>query len=220
MKLYLSSYRLGNGVETLLTLLGSGRRAAVVSNALDLIPADQRERYRTNVYDPMAEFAGLGLEAEELDLRDYFKHREGLTGTLANYDLVWVLGGNSFVLRRAMRLSGFEAAIHGALAQGLVYGGFSAGAVVATPTLCGIEVMDEPQPVPAGYAEEIVWDGLGLVDFSIVPHVLSDHPETELAAVALANMARQNMPHRALRDGEVIVREGDAIRLIGSELDR
>lgn len=220
MKLYLSSYRLGNGIETLLTLLGGGRRVAMVGNALDLIPNDQREHHRDQVYDPAAEFAGFGLEADELDLRDYFTHREGLADTLANYDLVWVLGGNSFVLRRAMMLSGFDRTIHDALARGVVYGGFSAGAVVATPTLHGIELMDEPLPVPAGYSADVIWEGLGLIDFSIVPHVKSAHPETELAALALTNIARLNMPHRALRDGEVIVRDGDTISLVGSEFDR
>ena len=220
MKLYLSSYRLGNGIDTLLPLLGGGRRVEIVGNALDLIPTDQREHYRDKVYDPAAEFAGFGLEADELDLRDYFMHREGLAGTLANYDLVWVLGGNSFVLRRAMMLSGFDRAIRGALARGMVYGGFSAGAVVATPTLHGIDLMDDPLPVPARYSAEVIWGGLGLVDFSIVPHIQSAHPETELAALALANMVRLNMPHRALRDGEVIVREGDAIRLVGSEFEQ
>jgi dipeptidase E len=216
MRLYLSSYRLGNAVETLLRLIGGGRRVAIVANALDLIPDQQRAHFRQTTYDPVVEFARLGLQAEMLDLRDYFGGK-GLDATLSRCDLVWILGGNSFVLRRAMAQSGFDRAIATALAgDELVYGGFSAGAVVATPTLRGIEVMDDPQPVPVSYARDIVWDGLGLVDFSIVPHVDSDHPETELAAVALGRMAKLALVHRPLRDGEVIVREGDAIRLLGT----
>lgn len=48
--------------------------------------------------------------------------------------------------------------------------GYSAGAVVATPTLCGIELVDPPDDVPRGYDAPIPWDGMGLVDFSVAPH--------------------------------------------------
>lgn len=214
MRLYLSSYRLGNATEQLLHLMGNGRRVGIIPNALDLIPADDRERYRLTTYDPAAEFLRLGLEAETLDLRDHFG-RGGLDQILPRYNLIWVLGGNSFVLRRAMAQSGFDQAIAAALSDDLlVFGGFSAGAVVATPTLRGIELIDDPRPVPPGYAEPILWDGLGLVDFSIVPHVDSDHPETELAASSATHMAEHRMPYRTLRDGEVIIRDGVHIRLV------
>lgn len=206
MRLYLSSYRIGDRAGSLLALLGSGKRAAIVSNALDNISSTARSIYRDEVYDPHMELASLGLVTEELDLRRYFGEAEALREKLGEFDLVWVMGGNAFVLRRAMKQSGFDDVITGMLERDeIVYGGFSAGAVVATPTLRGIELMDDPAEVPAGYDPEVVWDGLGLIDHSIVPHFRSPHPESAAAERAVRHMMSRGMRYRALHDGEVIV---------------
>jgi dipeptidase E len=66
--------------------------------------------------------------------------------------------------------------------------------------------MDDPSIVAEGYAREPIWEGLGLIDFSIVPHVQSVHPEAEAAARALAWLKKNNLPVRGLRDGEAIIR--------------
>jgi len=211
MRLYLSSYRLGDSAGALLALLGSGARAAIISNALDHIPAATRQGYRTEVNDPVADFAALGIEAEELDLRDYFGAPLHLEAALANFDLVWAMGGNSFILRRAMAQSGFDTVITDLLRRdAIVYGGFSAGAVVAAPSLQGIELMDDPNEIPPGYGAEVVWQGLGLIDYAIVPHFRSHHPESAAAQAAANHLAKRKLPFRALRDGEVIVHIGKA----------
>lgn len=206
MRLYLSSYRLGESAGALLALLGRSGRAAIISNALDDMPTAARESYRRNVYDPIDEFAALGIGASQLDLRDYFAAPAHLAAALADIDLVWVMGGNSFILRRAMLQSGFDRVLHQRLmADDIVYGGFSAGAVVATPSLRGIELMDPPDIVPDGYDPDVPWDGLGLIDYAIVPHFASPHPEAQAAAKLARHYARAKTPFRALRDGEVIV---------------
>lgn len=206
MRLYLSSYRTGDRAGSLLALLGSGKRTAVISNALDNISPTARSIYRDEVHDPHTELAALGLETEELDLRRYFGNAEALQAKLGEFDLVWVMGGNAFVLRRAMKQSGFDDVITGMLERDdIVYGGFSAGAVVAAPTLRGIDLMDDPAEVPAGYDPEVVWDGLGLIDHSIVPHFRSPHVESAAAERAVRHMSGRGMRYRALRDGEVIV---------------
>lgn len=206
MRLYLSSYRIGDRAGSLLALLGSGKRTAIISNALDNISATARAIYRDEVYDPHVELRALGLETEELDLRRYFGQPEALRAHLGTFDLVWVTGGNAFVLRRAMKQSGFDDVIVDMLDKDeIVYGGFSAGAVVAAPTLAGIELMDDPAPVPPGYAAEPVWEGLGLIDHSLVPHYRSPHPESAAAERAVRQLTGQGLRYRALRDGEVVV---------------
>jgi dipeptidase E len=87
----------------------------------------------------------------------------------------------------------------------MVYGGWSAGAAVAGRTLRGIDLMDDPTVVVGGYMTEPTWDGLGLVDYAIVPHFESEHPEAEAAQRAHAYMTANGIAHRTLRDGEVIV---------------
>lgn len=217
MRLYLSSYRIGDRAGSLLALLGSGKRTAIVSNALDNISSTARAIYRDEIYDPHLELRSLGLDTEELDLRRFFGAPDALAAKLGEFDLVWVTGGNAFVLRRAMKQSGFDDVMTGMLERDeIVYGGFSAGAVVVAPTLRGIELMDDPDGVPPGYDTDPSWDGLGLIDYSIVPHFRSPHPESAAAERAVRHMMGRGMRYRALRDGEVIV--WTETRMLSSEL--
>lgn len=206
MRLYLSSYRIGDRAGSLLALLGSGKRAAIVSNALDTISDTARSIFRDEVYDPHVEMASLGLETEELDLRRYFGQPQALRSKLSGFDLVWVMGGNAFVLRRAMKQSGFDDLIVDMLDRDqLVYGGSAAGAAVAAPTLQGLQLIDDPELVPPGYEPEIVWDGLGLIDHAVIPHFRSAHPDSAAAEQAVRFLTARGLRHRALRDGEAIV---------------
>lgn len=213
MRLYLSSERLGERAGALLAMV-NGPRVAVIANGYDYCSAMARDLYRAEVYDPMAEFKALGLEATELDLRAHFGDAGSLRPRLADYDLVWVMGGNSFVLRRAMHLSGFDRIIRDRLeADTITYGGYAAGAIVAGPTLHGMELMDDPWELPDGYDEPLIWDGLGLTPFVIVPHYRSRHPEAASAEKVVSYMRARRTRYRTLSDGEVIVRVGNLERL-------
>ena len=67
-----------------------------------------------------------------------------------------------------MRTSGFDEVIGDLVDGGLVYGGDSAGALVAGRTLKGVEIADDASVDP-----DPIWEGLGLVDDFILPHVNS-----------------------------------------------
>lgn len=206
MKLYLSSYRFGDQFSELVDALPKRARLAVIANALDNIPAEQRAAYARNVFDPIAAFSDLGFAAFDLDLRTYFGRAGDLESAMAGASLVFATGGNAFFLRRAMRQSGFDSVITRRMQTGdIVYGGWSAGACVAGPDLRGIDLMDEPDAVPEGYDASIVWEGLGLLDYCIVPHYRSDHLESEGAEKAVAKLLDLNLPFRALRDGQVVI---------------
>ena len=110
-----------------------------------------------------------------------------------------------------MRRSGLDALLIERLGEDAVaYGGYSAGACVAAPTLRGAELVDDPSAV-----REPIWDGLGLVDFSIAPHYRSPHPEAEPMERVVAHFEAHAMPYRTLRDGQAIVVNGDTTRLVG-----
>jgi dipeptidase E len=205
MRLYLSSYRLGDRGGSLLALLGSGKRAAVIENAQDHLTAAARDSRRREL-DDGCELAALGIATEQVDLRDYFGQPARLAAQLARFDLVWVTGGNAFVLRRAMQRSGFDTLIVDLLDRDeIAYGGSSAGAVVAGPSLAGIDCIDDPHQVPPGYDPAPLWEGLGLIDFTIVPHYRSPHPESAAAERATRQLSARGLRYRALRDGEVVV---------------
>lgn len=219
MRLYLSSYRIGERAGSLLALLGGGTRAAIIENARDILPPGPREALRHEVDEPAAELAALGIGAERLDLRAYFGRPEALATDLERFDLVWVTGGNSFVLRRAMKQSGFDEAILALLERdAIVYGGAGAGAMVAAPSLVGMHLMDDPDAAPLGYDAETPWDGLGLIDHAIVPHYRSPHPESAAAERAVRHLAARGLRYRALHDGEVVVWTEHRSRRVGAEL--
>lgn len=213
MRLFLSSDKFGNRLDLLVQLVGQGARAAVISNALDLIPQQDRDTYARVVHDPIADLRDQGLGATALDLRDYFGKPDALAAKLATLDFVWVTGGNAFLLRRAMRQSGFDTVAIDLIRSGkLAYGGWSAGAVVACPNLKGIDQMDNPSEVAPGYDPAPVYDGLDLVPFHLVPHYDSGHAGSPAADKVVTWMLLEGMPYRTMRDGDVIVVEGEDIR--------
>lgn len=216
MRLYLSSYRFGSATDRLLAMVPAGARVAVVSNALDLITDEARRSYARNVHDPLADLADMDLRPFDLDLRRWFGDAAGLERELADVQMVWAVGGNTFLLRRAMAQSGLDAILRRRLAaDSLVYGGWSAGACIAGPTLRGIDLMDEPDEVAAGYDPAPIYEGLGLIDFVIVPHFASDHPEADAATIAAAWLANEGLAHRTLRDGEALLLRDGRLELVG-----
>lgn len=219
MRAYLSSYRLGNQFEQFLEILPRNPRVLLVDNALDVFSDEARCRHRAEVYDPYQELEKFGCSVSNLDLRKYFESQSTLRVRLIESDLVWVLGGNSFVLNRAMHLSGFDKIITDHVkadekADEIGYGGFSAGAVIAAPTLEGIHLMDDPEVVPNGYPIEVSWDGLGWTNFAIVPHWKSDHPEATAAEVARNYLQKKGLPYETLSDRQAFLMTVDGTTLL------
>jgi len=203
MKLYLSSYRIGNDPKKLIKLFSVNKKAAVVVNAMDFL--DKLERNKS-VKQEIDDLTKLGLIAEELDLRDYFDKSKYLSGKLDTYGLVWIRGGNTFILRRAMAQSGFDKLLKKKNEDpDFVYAGYSAGACVMSPNLYGLELVDNPHRIPPRYKPNVIWNGLGIIDFSIAPHYRSNHPESAVVEKIVEYYTRKKMPFKTLSDGEVIV---------------
>ena len=208
MWLYLSSFRLGRHPELLATLAGKGARVAVIAYAMDFAADDVR---REAVDRELRAMSGLGFRPGEVDLRSYFGDAALLRRDLSQYDALWVRGGNVFVLRYALHRSGGDAIAAGPLAADtLVYAGYSAGPCVLAPSLRRLDAVDDPAAVAATYGAEPIWEGLGLLDYSIVPHYRSpDHPESTACDGVAAGYRAAGIAHRALRDGEALVIQGD-----------
>ena len=136
MRLYLSSFRMGDHPEHLAPLVGdSGRRAVVIANAMDDAPADIRQ---AGVERELDALGALGFDAAELDLRDYFDAEERLRGELAGVALAWLRGGNVFMLRYALRRSGGDTVFCSLLAEdALVYAGVQRRALRLVPEPAG-----------------------------------------------------------------------------------
>ena len=208
MKLYLSSFGIGNRSDKLTELTSTGKQAVVVMNAGDHDP-EARNKWLSN---QLEELGNLGYQAKELDLRNYFDKKNELEKLLATIDLVWITGGNTFILRRAMKQSGFDTIITNLVkTDRIVYAGFSAGCVVLHKDLHGLDITDDPNLAPNGYDKEIIWDGLGLLDFCIAVHYQSDHSETELTDKEIEYYKSNNIHYETLRDGDVLVINGNKV---------
>lgn len=203
MRLYLSSYRLGSNPEVLTSMITGDKRAALILNARDYFLIEDRE---SGKIEQTNELKKIGITAAELDLRNYFGRSLDLEKELEQFDAVWIPGGNSFLLRHAMRESGFDTIIKNLLQEDkIVYAGYSAGIVVLCETLKGIEIVDDIKYVKEIFNAEPVWDGLGILPYSIAPHYKSNHPESELIDELVENFIKEKIPYKTLSDGDTIV---------------
>lgn len=213
MRLFLSSYKLGNKPNELLRLVGHNKRVAIIMNARDAGDASGRAERLQQEIDGLA---ALGLQPEELDLREYFGKSDELKEAAKNFGLVWVRGGNTFLLRRAFRQSGFDEIITAMLkADQIVYGGYSAGVCVLSPSLKGSELVDPEDEIADGYDSEVIWDGLGILSYAVSPHYKSDHPESADIQKEVDYLIDNHILFRALRDGEVIIINGGSEKITG-----
>lgn len=203
MRLYLSSYRLGSNPEVLTSMITGDKRAALILNARDYFSPEDRESGRI---EQTSELKKIGINAAEIDLRNYFGRQNDLEKELEQFDAVWIPGGNSFLLRHAMRESGFDTTIKNLLQEDkIVYAGYSAGIVVLCETLKGIEIVDDIKYVKEIYNAEPVWSGLGILPYSIAPHYKSDHPESDLIDKLVEYFIKEKIPYKTLSDGDAII---------------
>lgn len=208
MKLYLSSIGIPTP-EDLATLLGKPLDATTVAllpNAKDYY---SKRAWEFTINSRIEYMKGLGFGIEVVDLKNYTE-KSALKNKLSNYDLIWAMGGNTFMLRYEMKRSGFEEIIQGLLNQGITYGGDSAGALVAGLSINGIEAADEP-----GFAEEVINKGMGIIPFSILPH--ADNPEFS-EVVPIFNKLHQDEEIIKLNDSQAVIFENGTHRIIDGQV--
>lgn len=213
MRLYLSSFRIGDHPAELTRLAPPPGPALIIANACDdAEPADRRSAVEAEAIA----LGALGYRTRELDLRDHLDEPAALPEELSAAALLWVRGGNVFALRHALHRTGADAMISRLLTgDAVVYAGYSAGPCVLAPSLRGLEACDDPGAVERVWGEPATCTGLGVLDYAIVPHVdTPDHPESSVLEQVASRYAAAGVPHRTLRDGDVLVVEGDSTRVL------
>ena len=205
MKYYLSSYEIGNETEKLKKLIPKGK-IGYIPNARDFTGADPERRAKRNEKD-MGSLRELGLEVEMINLREYFGKQDELKKKLEELGAIFISGGNVFVLRQAMKLSELDEILKELRNDSnFLYAGYSAAGCVLAPSLKGMDIVD-PLDTPYDEQKEILWDGLGFVDFRFMPHWDSNHPESADIDKEIAYCKENNITYKAIRDGEVIIIE-------------
>ncbi|RBP98280.1 peptidase S51 [Bifidobacterium aemilianum] len=127
---------------------------------------------------------------------------------LTHCDIIYIGGGNTFYLLQELRRIGADRMLVDQVRRGKIYVGESAGAVITAPDIAYIGEMDD-----AGRAPELSdTQGLGLVDFSVVPHYGT--PWANPATAAIIRKYLQILKLRIIRDDQAILVRGDHAEVI------
>jgi len=204
MKYYLSSYELGNETDKLKALVPRGK-IGYIPNARDFTGADPERWEKRNDKD-MGSLRELGLEVELVNLSDYFGKQDKLKNRLKELSAIFISGGNVFVLRQAMKLSGLDEILKEFRDTDFLYAGYSAAGCVLGLSLKGYEIVDKID-IPYPDQKEVIWEGLGFVDWAFMPHWDSNHSESADIAKEIAYCKKNGIAYKAIRDGEVIILE-------------
>ena len=205
MRLYLSSFRMGYTPERYLELSNGPKKVAYIPNAIDYL--EDMDFRNMIIENDIADLQSIGLDVEIIDLQQYFNSQDELSNRMEEFGYIWVTGGNGFVLNRAFKLSGFDGLLTSYYkgCKDVVYGGFSCATYVIATSLKGMEQVDDPDEDPYDMYDIEVWDGVGLIDFNVIPHYDSEHFESEKMGGVLKYMMDNGIKHKVLRDGEAIV---------------
>jgi len=207
MKFYLSSFKLGDKSAELIRLMSENKKIAFIPNAGDYSGVDKDKRNKWEKED-IESLEKLGLSVEYLDLKDFFGKVDYLRKKLNEFGGVFVRGGNTFILRQAMKLSGFDIIFKEFLKkEDFVYAGYSAALCVLAPDLKALQQVDDPSDKPYKELQETIWEGLNYLDYIILPHYKSDHPESADIDKEVEFCKKNKIPYKTLKDGEVIIIE-------------
>lgn len=163
--MYLSSYRLGDWADTIVGLCRGRTRTAVYLGAgAHLGPTAQAAAY--DRYAPLLTEAGLDpfhyQPPEDHDSRQRASELDGCA-------MVFIPGGNVFVLRDALAATGLDRTIVELVTEDrIAYGAWSAGMCVLGPSLDAFRRVDDPHAAGRAYGQRIN-DGLGLIGWVPVP---------------------------------------------------
>lgn len=207
MKYYLSSYKFGNKINALKRLIPTNNTVGHINNARDWVGADPK-RARQYQNEEIGFLNEIGFIAEPLDLKMYFNATAALGHKINALGALWVSGGNVFVLRMAMKLSGFDVICKELKHRDdFLYGGYSAGICILSKSLKPLDTVDDPNNFPYAAINTPIYEGLGVFDYTFMPHYDSDHSESEAIGKAIQGCIDHQWCFKALRDGDVLIEE-------------
>ena len=214
MQLYLSSYKLGNDKSELQKWINNhGNEIIIIPNAVDVFP--DGERKTLSILDKCRDLEEIGFKIEILDLRKFFGKKEELKLFLSDKKAFYSIGGNTFVLNRAMKLSGFDDFLLSKVDDdNILYSGFSAGICVLAQNLNGLELVDDPVIDPY-HSSIMTMNGIGIIEYLPVPHYKSDHPESSAIDDVVKYLEEKGLKYKTLQDGDIILdstREKDNLK--------
>lgn len=210
MKLFLSSLAISSSqLPAFMELIGkenpSDVKLALIENAADMYVEEKKGW----MYENRAAITSHEFQVDLIDLKEYTNMKEQLLAELKKADAIWLGGGNTYYLRWILRETGADEMIKHLISDGKVYGGGSAGAIIAGPTLKCIEPIDDPEKAP-----EVIYEGLGLTDVAVVPH-WGNEKYAETISEVERNLQYAGFKTEHISDEQALVIDGDSQELVG-----
>lgn len=156
--------------------------------------------------DKLVEF---GFKVTDLDIEG--QSEEALKAKLADIDVLYVSGGNTFYLLEKSRESGFDKLAKEFINKGKVYIGSSAGTVIVCPTIGFVEGMDDPAVAPSLTS----FDGFNEVDYLIMPHY-GDEDYQEVIEKNLTEWKSKGYEIKTLTNNQALIINGDKSEIVES----
>ena len=202
MLLYLSSQKFGNDVTVLKEWIKEhNNKILLIFNAMD---AKNQEKINNNIEEDIMLLETIGFEVKVVDLKDYFGKKERLKQDFKEYNAYCIMGGNVFVLRQAMYYSGLDDYLKEiSLDNDCLYIGYSAGSCVMSNNLKILDIVDEP--ISFYNNNEIIYTGIGLIDYVIVTHYKSAYHKVNLIDDVVEKCKKESITYKVIKDGEVII---------------
>ena len=202
MVLYLSSQKFGKDDFYLKEWINThNNKILLIFNALD---AKEKEKINNNIKEDVSLLEKIGFDVNIIDLKEYFDKYAELKQICQNYHAFCVMGGNVFVLRQAMKYSGFDIFLKEIKENdNYIYISYSAGSCVLSGQLDVLRKVDDP--IDFYNKGEIIYDGIGLISYTFIPHYKSNYHKANLIDEIVNQCKNEKINYKAFKDGEVTI---------------
>jgi dipeptidase E len=135
------------------------------------------------------------------NIRVFSLDRKIKKNELADADVIYVCGGNTFLYLDGIRKTGLDKEITRAVKRGYLYYGISAGSIVAGPDIAFIAPLDDPSVVRSLSTIKLTHvKGLDLTNVAVAPH----YNKKEYISIIDGFQAKSKFPIMPLTDKQAL----------------
>ncbi len=152
-------------------------------------------------------FKNMSINYTEIDIED--KNENELRTILKDYNAIYIQGGSTLYLMKAIKASGFAKVVREMTDAGVIYIGSSAGSMVCSPT---IEASTWKHPEKFSTITKDELSGMNLV-----PFLLFVHYEPEYAEIINKNISESHHPIITITDDQAVLYKDGQYEILGAK---